>query len=245
MKKIILSLALAVSAITMNAQMRISTINGSDLTRYDGQVKDIVANRTMANGWNTLSLPFDMTVQQLNDNFGSDCRLEQLVGVEKKGGIIYLDFQDVKDGGLKANTPYILYYTGTTENLRLAVSSATIVSGNSSTSFMASDGTVVTMNGVNKVQEGAGVYGIRMIDNNEAKFVDVTAIGSHFYATRCFIQLSSGTNETLVTRHLASGTTAVNGISADENIDGKFVESNKVVIRKNGNKFNVGGARVK
>lgn len=245
MKKILLSLALAVSALTMSAQMRISTVNGSDLTRYDGQVKDIVATRMMANGWNTLSLPFDMTVQQLNENFGSDCRLEQLVGVEKKDGVIYLDFQDVKDGGLKANTPYILYYPGISENLSMAVTAATIVKGNSATSFMTTDGTVVTMNGVNKAIVGDGVYGIRIIDNNEAKFVDVTAMGSHFYATRCYIQLSSGTSETLVARHLSSDVTAINGIAADENIDGKFVENSKVVIRKNGNKFGVGGARVK
>lgn len=245
MKKILLSLALAASALTVNAQMHISTINGTNVSRYDGQVKDIVANRMMANGWNTLSLPFDMTVQQLNENFGSDCKLEQLVGVEKKGSVIYLNFQDVKEGGLKANTPYILYYTGTTENIRLAVSAATIVDGNSATSFMTSDGTVVTMNGVNKLKEGAGIYGIRIIDNNEAKFVDVTNIGSVFYATRCFIQVSSGTHDTLVTRHLSGDVTAINGIYADEHVNGKFVENNKVVIRKNGNKYNVGGARMK
>lgn len=245
MKKVLLSLALAMGALTMNAQMSISTIGGTDISRYDGQVKDIVANRMMVNGWNTLSLPFDMTAQQLDENFGSDCQLEQLVGVDKKGNTIYLYFQDVKDGGVKANTPYLLHYTGTSANVRMVVPGVTLTNGNSKVSFATNDGTLVTMGGVGKSVDGAGLYGIRVTDNNEAKFVDVSAIGSQFYATRCYVQLSTGTNATLETRHLSKDVTAINGVEINRNSDGKFVENNKVVIRKNGNKYNATGAQMK
>lgn len=217
MKKMYLIAAMAVATLTANAQekLMLSTYNGTNIEKFDGKMVDVTVNRYVFTGWNTLSLPFAMTESELNDLFGADCKLEKLVGAEQNGKNVTLMFQDCKANGVAANTPYILYYTGEAATKQIK-KPALIYNEPSVLSYAikGSDNTV-TMAGVSKHDAGIGYYGVLARDNSEARFVRVDETTNGFYATRCYIQLS--TNETLKlnTLHLAAGeVTAIETVAA-------------------------------
>jgi DNA integrity scanning protein DisA with diadenylate cyclase activity len=156
--------------------------------------------------------------------------LEQLVGVESNGSSIVLNFQDCKEGGIQAGKPYILHYTGQTMSKRIA---KTAVINANYTALQFADqktGTIVTMSGVKEQKEGKGLYGILVRDNAEAAFTSADVATNGFYATRCFIELSSGNDTQLITRHLAAG--EISGIA-------DIVASNQIV-----DVYNISGMKV-
>lgn len=222
MKRFYIIAALAVATLAANAQekLTLSTYNGTNLEKYDGKICNVTVNRYVFNGWNTMALPFDITTEELNETFGNDCKLEQLVSVENVSGNIQLNFQDCKAGGLKANTPYLLYYTGETGNKKIVKETA-ISNEQASLTFQTQLGEKVTMAGVQAKTEGIGLYGILARDNAEVKFTKVDGTLNGFLATRCYIQLSSDTNVRLIAHHLAAGeTTSINAITASgETVD--------------------------
>ena len=64
-----------------------------------------------------------------------------------------------------------------------------------------------------------GYYGVMAIDNGDAKFVKVHENTNGFFATRCYIQLSSGNSKQLTTRHLAAGNpTGINAVAAENEL---------------------------
>ncbi len=215
MKKIYLIMAMAISALTLSAQQTftLSTVNGSNLDRYDGQVCKVNVNRYMFTGWNTISLPFTLTESELNETFGNDCRLERLIGAEESGGVVSLYFQDCKAGGIEVNVPYILYYTGNNGSKKISKETL-ITQGESTIGFRVKGGSeYVEMGGVQKALKGTGLYGILAVDNSEAKFVAVDEAKGGFHATRCFVKLDSGNATSLTTYHLAAGeTTSISAI---------------------------------
>ncbi|MBQ9356993.1 MAG: hypothetical protein IJT98_06875 [Prevotella sp.] len=232
MKKFFTIAAMTVLALGLQAQTRLSlsTYNGTNLERYDGQVCNVTVNRYMFTGWNTIALPFAMSEQQLNEIFGTDCRLERLIGVEDATEGITLNFINCKAGGMEANTPYMLYYTGETGNVRI-VAEATIANRQAALSYTTQNGEVVTMEAARTHTDGEGLYGVLARDNSEVKFV---AVGqehtSGFYATRCYIRLSSGTSQMLIARHLGYGdATSINAIATqDELVDVYNMQGAKV-----------------
>lgn len=220
MKKFYLIALMAAATLSANAQQKLnlSTYSGTDLARYDGKTCDVTVNRQTFKGWNTLSLPFDLSEQELNEAFGSDCRLEKLVSVDETAGAVQLNFQDCKAEGVQANIPYILYFTGETASRKIT-KQAVLTDAPSKLSFTTSSGDVVTMEGVKKHISGVGFYGVMAIDNGDAKFVKVHENTNGFFATRCYIQLSSGNSKQLTTRHLAAGNpTGINAVAADNEL---------------------------
>ena len=222
MKKFYFIVALTMASLGANAQEKvtISTYNGTNVEKFDGQVCNVTVNRYIFNGWNTIALPFAITAEELNEVFGSDCKLERLVSVENTGNDVQLNFQDCKSAGMEANTPYILYYNGENDNKKIAKEA--VISHESSTITLRTQrGETVTMSGVESKTAGLGFYGILARDNAEAKFTKVDASLSGFLATRCYIQLASGTEAKLVTNHLAAGeTTSINAITRNgEKVD--------------------------
>lgn len=218
MKRIYIIMAMAISALTVSAQqvLNLSTVNGSNLERYDGQVCKVTVNRYVFNGWNTISLPIALSENEINEVFGNDCKLERLIGAEEIGGIVSLFFQDCKAGGIEPNTPYILYYSG--ESGTKKVSKETLViQGESTVGFPVKGGSeYVEMCAVQKASKGTGLYGILAVDNSEAKFVAVDNAKGGFHATRCFVKLDSGNTTALATYHLAAGeTTSISAIAND------------------------------
>lgn len=223
MKKLLLMAALALGCISASAQnkLTLSTYQGTDLTKYDGQTMDVTVNRYLFKGWNTISLPFAMTEAQVNEAFGSDCKLEKLVGVENDGLEVKLNFQDCKAEGIKANMPYILYYTGENGSKKIEAENALIENGVSKVVFTAAGtGETVTMAAAQQQMEPEGLYGILAKDNSEAAFVNAANSTNGFYATRCYVQMSNGTSKLLKTNHLAAGeTSSIKSIAqADEQV---------------------------
>lgn len=219
MKNFYLIAAMLLASVGASAQQRLalSTYKGSDLKNYAGLECAVTTSRLVCTGWNTIAFPFDMSEQEINETFGADCRLEQLVGVESNGSSILLNFQDCKEGGIQAGKPYILHYTGQTMSKRIA---KTAVINANYTALQFADqktGTIVTMSGVKEQKEGKGLYGILVRDNAEAAFTSADVATNGFYATRCFISLSSGNQTLLTTNHIAaSDVTSIEAITSKE-----------------------------
>ncbi|MBR6979696.1 MAG: hypothetical protein IKH88_07675 [Prevotella sp.] len=223
MKKFYLIAAMALMTLAASAQqtLNISTYNGTNLARYDGQEYNVVVNRYMFTGWNTIALPFSVTEDELNETFGSDCQLEKLVAVEANGNTLNLYFQDCKAGGIEANTPYIIHYTGEIGNRRIA-KTATVTDAEAALTVIAKgNGEMVTMEGAREHTPGEGLYGILAADNSEAHFVAVDDTKSGFYASRCFIKVASGNTSELNTIHLgANEVTSIASIaSSNKKVD--------------------------
>lgn len=230
MKKIFIAMTMALATLAGNAQtVNVSTYSGTDMTPHAGQVKNVICYRQMFKGWNTVSMPYSMTEAQVNEAFGADCRLEKLAGVSQSGNTIYLNFADVKAGGIEANTPYILYYTGESKSVKISVKEVRMDNMPSQISFVTSEGVRVSMNGADVMKEGSGLYGIRVVDNAEANFVDVTEMASKFYATRCYVEVNGAQGAKLITTHNA-GTTGIG------NVQNSAVESDAA--------YNIAGQKV-
>lgn len=223
MKKLLLMAAFALGCIGASAQqtLTLSTYQGSDLSQYAGKRMNVAVSRYLYKGWNTISLPFSMSAVEVNEAFGSDCKLEKLVGVENDGLNVKLNFQDCKAEGIKANTPYILFYTGENGSKRFTAEDALITSAPAVLSFTAEGtGETVTMQAAQRKTSAVGLYGIMARDNDDAKFVNVDGIDTGFYATRCYVKLSNGNFTTLSTNHIGDDVTSIQSIvKLGENVD--------------------------
>ena len=200
--------AFALGCISASAQetLTLSTYKGTDLAKYDGKTLNVTVSRYVFNGWNTISLPFAMTAAQVDEVFGSDCKLEKLVGVENDGSNVKLNFQNCKSEGIQANTPYILYYTGEDGTKKFTIDNALIVDGVAESVFTAEGtGEKVKMGTAKKQKAAQGLYGILAKDNKKATFVNVDRTSNGFYATRCYVELSSGNSTLLTTNHIEEG----------------------------------------
>lgn len=234
MKKFYFLAMMAFATLTASAQqtLTLSTYAGTDVSKYDGQLKDINVSRYVFEGWNTICLPFSMSAQQVKETFGADCRLETLVGVENDGANqLKLNFQDCKSKGIEANKPYILYYNGANQTVNFKASNIMLKSADASVSFTDNNGVKVTFAAAKMKTEADGLYGILAKDNSEAAFVSVgSLVTSGFYATRCYIQLSSGTSAILKANHIGEGDiTSVNSVVRNgESVDVYNVSGVKV-----------------
>ena len=97
MKKFTLAAVLLSMSLFASAQSKyvtLSSINGTNVEQYDGQVADVKMNRYMFTGWNTVSFPFDLSTDKINEFFGNDCRLELLTGISGDGNAMKLYFED-------------------------------------------------------------------------------------------------------------------------------------------------------
>ena len=223
MKKFYLIAMMALATMSVNAQQKVilSTYAGTSVEKYDGRECNVTVNRYMFTGWNTISLPFAVSESELNEIFGSDCRLEKLVGAEQESNGIRLDFQDCKSDGIEANVPYIIYYTGEAANKKIN-KLATLTAGQAALTFdVRGSNETVTMACAQTHIDGIGFYGVLAVDNAEARFTPVDASKSGFYATRCYVKVSSGTDAMLRTNHLAAGElSSINAVAAsNERVD--------------------------
>lgn len=224
MKKLFFIAALALGCVTASAQktLSLSTYSGTDLQKYDNKTMNVYVSRYVFKGWNTISLPFNVSKEQINEVFGNDCRLEKLAGVENDGMDIKMNFVDCKEEGIKANVPYILHYTGESTNKSFTVENATILNAEASVNFtVANTGETVTFGAAQKHQSAEGLYGILAKDNADAAFVNVDNTSTGFYATRCFIKLSSGNSTMLTSKHFTEGElTSINSVvKANEKVN--------------------------
>lgn len=220
MKKLFCIIALAGLALTAWSQtpLRFSTYNGTSLERYDGQQCDVTMDRYLFTGWNTISLPFAVTEQEIDEVLGQGVKLERLVGTTQQGTEIVLNFQDCKSEGIQANKPYILYYPGEAGTKRFHVN-AQVANKESKMTMTTGGGVKVTMSGAAQKTDGKGLYGILAVNNADANFTYIDNDKAFFYATRCFINIPGEQQFTLSTNHLASGeVTSITTIAAENDI---------------------------
>lgn len=224
MRKLYFIAALALASVSANAQktLSLSTYAGTDISKYDNQTMNVYVSRYIFNGWNTISLPFNMDADKINEVFGSDCSLERLAGAENDGTGVKLNWVECKQEGIKANVPYILHFTGATTNKTFTVNNALIVDGDASVSYtVANTGEKVTFSAAHTKMDSEGLYGILAKDNAEAAFVNVDNVANGFYATRCFIKLASGNTTLLNSKHFTSGeiTSIASVVRGNEKVD--------------------------
>lgn len=242
MKKLLLTTAFVLGCASMNAQgnLTLSTYKGTDIAKYAGKTLNVTVNRYVFSGWNTIALPFSLTEAQVDEVFGKDCRLEKLVGVENDGQGIRLNFQDCKAEGIRANTPYILYYAGATGTKKIKAENVLIADAPAKLAFTAEGtGETVTMSCAKQQVQTSGLYGIKAKDNHEAAFVNADDASNGFYATRCYIQLSNGNYTTLTTNHLSGDITSIASVAKNsEKIDVYNVSGVKVASQISASEVN-------
>ena len=108
---------------------------------------------------------------------------------------------------------------------------AEISDGQSAITLTTASGEVVTMTGAAMHTDAEGLYGVMARDNAEVKFVSVGDQNTNgFYATRCYIHLSSGTTKAITARHMGYGeATSINAIAShDELVDVYSISGVKV-----------------
>lgn len=91
--------------LTINPSTSLEVSNATGLT-------NVVMNRTFATGWNTYCMPFDYNLSDLS----AEAKAQEFVSSNGSS----LTFNEVADGVLKANVPYLVYFpaettVGTTE----------------------------------------------------------------------------------------------------------------------------------
>ena len=182
MKGILKKMAVVAGCFAFSAAMMaqtkalyLSSIEGTNVLQYDGQTRNVSMSRSVYNGWNTLCVPFSMTTEELNAAFGAGCKLETLSAITKEGDVIDLYFTDVKAEGLKANTPYLLYYTGENKSLKLAVDEAVVHYDADPCQVFSIGGASIKFAGANTHLEADGQFGIYVRDNAEANFAEVSS----------------------------------------------------------------------
>ena len=222
---------------TMMAQTKalsLSTYEGTNVAQYDGQTRNVSMSRSVFNGWNTFCVPFSMTTEELDAAFGAGCKLETLSAIEANGNEIDLYFTDVKADGVKANTPYLLYYTGENKSVRVQAKETTIEADDAPAVLFIADNAFVQFNGAAKhieADEQTAMYGIYVKDNAEAAFTLVTPETNGFYATRCFITVDGVKNPTFKAHHGELPVTAINAVKAENSSDDVY---NLRGVRQNG-----------
>lgn len=220
MKKLFCMIALTAIALTAWSQtpLRLSTYSGTSLEKYDGKLCNVTAERYLFTGWNTISLPFAVTEQELDEALGQGVKLERLVGVTQQGTEIVLNFQDCKAEGIQANKPYILYYPGETSSKKFTAVTQ-VANEESKVTMTTSGGVEVTMSGAARKTDGMGFYGILAINNVDANFTYIDNEKAFFYATRCYVSIPGEQQFTLTTRHWNAGEiTSITDIAAPSDI---------------------------
>lgn len=217
--------AFSAAMMAQSKTLYLSSVEGTNVSQYDGQTRNVSMSRSVFNGWNTLCVPFSMTTEELNATFGAGCKLETLSAIAKEGNVIDLYFTDVKSEGVKANTPYLLHYTGETKTVKMVANETTIEANDAPALLFIADNAFVQFNGAAKhieANEQDAMYGIYVKDNAEAAFSLVTPETSGFYATRCFITVDGVKNPTFKAHHGAAPVTAINAVKAENASDNVY-----------------------
>lgn len=219
------------SAMAQSKALYLSSVNGSKLSAYDGQTRNVTMYRNVYTGWNTLCLPFDMSAEALDAAFGTSCRLEALKTVTMEDGTFVLNFTDVKAEGVHANVPYLLYFTGENSNVKLQVENAVVHYDATPQVEFSVAGAKLCFSGANTHIEANGQYGIYVRDNADANFTLVGSETNGFYATRCFIKVDGVSNARFISRH-GNEATAIQQVQNGTETDGVVYGINGV--RQNG-----------
>lgn len=225
MKGILKKMAIVAGCFAFSAAMMaqtkalyLSSVEGTNVSQYDGQTRNVTLYRSVYNGWNTLCVPFNMTTEELNTAFGAGCKLETLSAITRNGDVIDLYFTDVKSEGVKSNTPYLLHYTGETKSVKMVANETTIEYDEAPGRTFSANQVFVKFAGATKHIQGVTdepMFGIYVKDNAEAAFSQVTPETSGFYATRCYLTIDGVNAPTIKSHHGVEPATAISALKAE------------------------------
>ena len=109
MKKFTLAAVLLSMSLFASAQSKsvtISSINGTNVEQYNGQVAEVKMNRYMFTGWNTVSFPFDLSTDKINEFFGNDRVVDTHIRTIRNCLGVYRDLLVTqRNGGYKFEVP--------------------------------------------------------------------------------------------------------------------------------------------
>ena len=102
MKKLLLLAAFALGCISASAQktLTLSTYKGTDLAKYDGQTLNVSVSRYLFTGWNTISLPFAMSEDQVNEVFGKQFKGKILDACTVVGNCLMISRKNIEKVGV-------------------------------------------------------------------------------------------------------------------------------------------------
>ena len=201
---------------------------------------DVTVTRTIKEGINTVVFPFSMTQVEVESFFGTDSKVYEVSSYDSDTDNISFTS---KSTGISANTPCLVKATSTTNSgqeyvladrtIVAAASNAPTIAG-TGVSMVGSYAASITVPEDNYIINGGYIY---LVDS------DVTMKN-----TRAYFTISSGGSARL-TMTLDGEETAISTLdaaeadSAEAIQDGKYLENGRIVIVKNGVKYNVNGQR--
>lgn len=206
-------------------------------------------NRSFKEGTrSTVCLPFALTAVEA----AAAGKFYELAGVNAEGTA--LEFTDVTASGTTAYTPYI--FEAKADGTPFSTySSKTIAATPNALTF---DGTTVgdyTLTGVltgssdvAADHDGKKVYGWSANSGEEGTFVKV-GTGVSINPFRAYIVYTGGSSLSRISAHfIDDSATGINEVSEAQNfqyVDGKVLENGRIVIFKNGMKYNTAGQQIK
>ena len=201
---------------------------------------EVTLNRTIKVGVNTLVLPFSMTQDEVEAQFGAGSKVYQLGSYDSETDNISFTSRD----GISANVPCLLQATeaGTSYVLEdrtivAAASNAPTATGENVSligSYAAS--ILVPQNNVSYIINGGLIYQVNS---------DVTLRN-----TRAYIALNTNSGARQLVLNLDENPTIINAIEAADAEtegglkDGKYLIGNKIVLVKNGVKYGANGQKL-
>jgi hypothetical protein len=205
-------------------------------TPVDKTAHSVIVKRTIKEGVNTVVFPFSMTQDEVEAYFGAGSVVYELSSYEN--GTIHFTTKE----GISANEPCLVKATSTAHSATdYELTDRTLVSG---TPTYAGEG--VTMTGTyaasttidqgNYIVSGSNIY---LVNSDNVKMKN----------TRAYITLGTPNSARELILDLDGEVTSINAIEAAEaeanaQKDGKYLIGNKIVIVKNGVKYDANGKKL-
>ena len=105
----------------------------------------MILQRTFAQGWNTLCLPFSLSAEEVKAALGTEAEVAAYRGTTQNEGDTYTVHFEVVTSGIEANTPYLVYVPQTMQispaELRGTVTAGAIATAASATPLVTATGT--------------------------------------------------------------------------------------------------------
>lgn len=209
MKRLIFTAALA-AALTASAQRpqrpavlsaEASTINTEAL-----QQTSTILTRHILQGYNSICLPYSLSVEEFQQNFGSDSRLEKPVGAATEAGEFTLLFADCTHEGITAGQPYLLY-SAKARYVTIKKEAAPTTAAPAAVTMADTKGNVATFRGSFERQSPIGTWAIPAVAGEIPANLICCDGTRTLNPTRCFFTWDSQADaSTIAIQHLPAGT---------------------------------------
>lgn len=188
------------------------TLLGANLNK----TVDVTINRTLvANKWNTLCLPFDVTAEQIKNILKAEGMVREYADDDATAQTI--TFKKV-EGNMKAGEPYLIKPTEDITSLGFEGVTITAIEGNLQGKAYGICGTLgkYTMN----------TNGTELFLNAAGKFVAPAAATNTMKGFRAYFMVPSGASAAAININIDGETTGINNIETEATVNGKVYNLN-------------------